>query len=58
MINRNWGFNADIKYIGMEPNAKYVVNRLKSKVDINPIVFGVGITYRFGGGSSAVVAKY
>ena len=62
MINRNWGFNADLKYIGMQPNAKFVTaaagQGLKSQVAINPIVFGIGITYPFGGGSSAVVAKY
>ena len=62
MINRNWGFNADVKYIGMAPNAKYVTALAgagaKSSVAINPIVFGVGITYRFGGGSNAVMAKY
>jgi outer membrane protein len=57
MINRNWGFNADIKYIGMTPSARFVTAGLKSDVAINPIVFGVGLTYRFGG-SNAVVAKY
>ncbi len=60
MINRNWGFNADIKYIQMEPNAKYPISAggLKSKVNIDPIVFGLGITYRFGGGAAPVVARY
>jgi outer membrane protein len=58
MINRNWGLNADIKYITMAPGAKYVGAGLKSTVSINPVIFGLGITYRFGGGSAAVVAKY
>ncbi len=60
MLNRNWGFNADVKYITMSPSAKYPValGGLKSTVAINPLVFGIGVTYRFGGGSSSVVAKY
>ena len=60
MITRNWGFNADVKYVTMSPSAKYPValGGLKSTVAINPVIFGVGITYRFGGAASSVVAKY
>lgn len=58
MINRNWGINADLKYITMAPDAKFIGAGLKSRVAIDPIIFGIGITYRFGGAASAVVAKY
>ena len=58
MITRNLGLNVDLKYIEMTPHAAYVSSTLNSRVNINPIVVGAGITYRFGGGSNAVIAKY
>lgn len=72
MFNQNWGLNVDLKRIMMQPTAHgTVVNStllglgsplafvpFRAKVNIDPWVVSAGITYRFGGGSSAVVAKY
>lgn len=66
MINQNWGVNVDLKRILMEPTAyANVFNSavgayipVRAKVNIDPWVVSAGITYRFGGGASAVVAKY
>jgi len=72
MFNQNWGLNVDLKRIMMQPTAHgTVVNStllglgsplafvpFRAKVNVDPWVVSAGITYRFGGGSSAVVAKY
>ena len=69
MLNQNWGINFDVKRVMMEPTAygtvwNYTVSPLlgpipvRAKVNIDPWLVSAGITYRFGGGSSAVVAKY
>jgi outer membrane protein len=62
MINRNWGFNVDVKRIMMRPDATVVLNGapptpVRAKVRIDPWVVGAGVVYRFGGGS-AVLARY
>jgi outer membrane protein len=63
MINRNWGFNVDVKRIMMRPDATVVLNGapptpVRAKVRIDPWVVGAGVVYRFGGGSGAVLARY
>jgi len=69
MINQNWGVNVDLKRIMMQPTAHATVwNSLvspilgpipvRAKLNIDPWVVSAGITYRFGGGAGAVVAKY
>ena len=61
MINRNWGINFDVKRILMRPTATVTLlpaTPVRAKVHIDPWIVGAGIVYRFGGGSSAVVAKY
>ncbi len=69
MINQNWGVNVDLKRIMMQPTAYATVWNsvaspalgpipVRAKVNIDPWVVSAGITYRFGGGSGAVVAKY
>lgn len=69
MINSNWGVNVDLKRIMMQPTAHATVWNsvaspilgpipVRAKVNIDPWVVSAGITYRFGGGASAVVAKY
>ena len=69
MINSNWGVNVDLKRIMMQPTAYATVWNsavspvlgpvpVRAKVNIDPWVVSAGITYRFGGGASAVVAKY
>jgi outer membrane protein len=63
MINQNWGWNFDVKYIMMQPNAHVWTNvsavpvypgavfsqNLNLAVNVNPIVVSTGLTYRFGG---------
>jgi outer membrane protein len=48
-INQHWMINFDVKYIAIETNATVNVGTTSytSNVDINPIVYGVGIGYRF-----------
>lgn len=48
-INQNWMINFDVKYIAIETNATVNVgsSAYTSNVDINPMVYGVGIGYRF-----------
>ena len=69
MLNSNWGLNVDVKRIMMRPTAHALVWNtvaaplvgpipVRAKVNIDPWVVSAGITYRFGGGASAVVAKY
>ncbi|MFO1117635.1 MAG: OmpW family outer membrane protein [Beijerinckiaceae bacterium] len=72
MLNQNWGINVDLKRIMMQPTAYGNVYNTavaalaparaiipwKAQVNIDPWVVSAGITYRFGGGASAVVAKY
>lgn len=60
MINRNWGVNFDVKRIMMRPDATVRLGAvpISAKVRIDPWVVGVGVVYRFGGGSGPVVARY
>ncbi len=49
-INDDWFINADIKYIDMDTTAKFsntAVGAARINVDVNPIVWGVGIGRRF-----------
>jgi len=63
MLTDNWGINFDVKKIMMQPSARTNLlvapgpGVVTAKVKIDPWIVGVGLTYRFGGGS-AVVAKY
>ncbi len=45
-INDNWMINFDVKYIAIQTDAT-VNGAYTSTVDINPLVYGVGIGYRF-----------
>lgn len=69
MINQNWGVNVDLKRILMQPTAYATVWNtavsptlgpipVRARVNIDPWVASLGITYRFGGGSAPVVARY
>ncbi|RKX65021.1 MAG: OmpW family protein [Tenericutes bacterium] len=49
-INDDWFVNVDIKYIQMDTTAKFkntLVGSAKVDVDIDPLVYGVGIGRRF-----------
>jgi outer membrane protein len=46
MFDKNWGFNADIKYIQIKTNV-YVGTTNIGRLDLNPLTPSVGVTYRF-----------
>lgn len=49
-INKDWFFNADVKYISLEPTAKIKVNGVETAevdFDLDPFVFGIGIGTKF-----------
>ncbi|BGE86391.1 OmpW family protein [Methylosinus sp. 3S-1] len=67
MFTENFGFNVDLKRILMEPNAHGVINvpgtaiyvPIDAKVNIDPWIASVGLTFRFGAGLvPPVLAKY
>lgn len=49
MIDRHWGINVDVKKIFLQPDFTVVVGgaRLTGGADLNPWIFGTGVTYRF-----------
>ena len=49
MLDERWSVNLDMKYISISPDAtlETATTRDTTEVDINPIIFGVGIGYRF-----------
>lgn len=47
-INKNWGFNMDVKYIDLNVDVSVNNGALKaSDVELNPFVVGAGVSYRF-----------
>ena len=48
-INKNWLINVDVKKIFIQTNAHVNVgtDTYTSTVDINPVVYGIGLGYRF-----------
>lgn len=67
MLNDRWGVNFDLKRVMMRPDAYATVFNtatgafipVRAKVNVDPWVASVGVTYRFGGSSEgAVVARY
>jgi len=68
MFNETWGVNVDLKRILMEPNVHgYIYSPalsglyvpVNAKLNIDPWVASVGVTYRFGAGLvQPVLAKY
>lgn len=48
-IDDRWSVNFDVKYIDMDADAtiKAGALRLKSDVDLDPVVWGIGVGYRF-----------
>jgi len=50
MINKNWGFNVDVKKLYLRTDAKGFLAGgvpVKSKVKLDPWLIGTGITYKF-----------
>ncbi|MCB1740356.1 MAG: OmpW family protein [Gammaproteobacteria bacterium] len=48
-INDRWYLNADLKYIDMDTTAtaNSALGPIKVDVDVNPLVIGIGVGYRF-----------
>lgn len=47
-INKNWGFNMDVKYIDLNVDVSVNNGALEAKnVELNPFVVGAGVSYRF-----------
>ncbi|GAB1235392.1 OmpW/AlkL family protein [Ferrigenium sp. UT5] len=46
MLDKNWGINADLKYIQMDTKVKAGGSSIGT-LDLNPITVGAGVTYRF-----------
>ncbi|BBK44077.1 outer membrane protein [Allostella vacuolata] len=47
MLDQNWGVNFDVKKLFLRPDVKLNGGALTGKVDIDPWLIGVGLTYRF-----------
>jgi outer membrane protein len=49
MIDRHWGINFDVKKLFLEPDFTVTVGgaRLTGTAQLNPWIFGTGVTYRF-----------
>lgn len=48
-ITKNWSFNIDVKkvWLSTDVDVETVVGTVETEVDIDPILFGIGIAYRF-----------
>jgi outer membrane protein len=46
MLDKNWGVNFDVKWAQMATNVKVGGNKVGT-VNLNPLMVGAGITYRF-----------
>lgn len=62
MIDDHWGFNFDVKKILMNPRVNATVApgvaSVSGNAALSPWMIGAGITYRFGGPATGIVAKY
>lgn len=49
MIDKNWGFNFDVKKLFLRPEATGLlgVTPVKAKLNLDPWLVGVGVTYKF-----------
>jgi outer membrane protein len=49
MLNQNWGINVDVKKLFLKPDAKGFLGAVpvKAKLDLDPWLIGVGVTYKF-----------
>ena len=45
-LNKNWSVNVDVKYIEMDTNVKVGGSKI-GKVDLDPMLYGIGVGYRF-----------
>lgn len=54
-LARHWYFNADVKWVRLG-SPLYLDGAHVSHVQLDPLLFGIGFGYRFGGGAAAPVA--
>lgn len=47
MLDKNWGWNIDVKKIFLQPNVSVNKGVVTGKVKIDPWIFGTGVTYKF-----------
>ena len=45
-LNKNWSVNVDVKYIEMDTNVKVGGSKI-GKVDLDPMLYGIGVGYRY-----------
>lgn len=46
-INDNWGLNLDVKKIWLNIDAKLNNGAIRADIDLDPVVVGAGVSYRF-----------
>ncbi len=46
-IDEHWALNVDVKKLMLDTNVKVNGGAVTSKVDIDPLIIGVGVAYRF-----------
>ena len=46
MFDKNWGLNVDLKYADIDTDVKVGGTKI-GKLDLNPTMFGVGLTYKY-----------
>lgn len=46
-INDNWGLNLDVKKIWLNVDAKLNNGAIRADIDLDPVVVGAGVSYRF-----------
>ena len=48
MVDKNWGFNFDVKYAKIETDIRVASTGAKAgKLDLSPVMAGVGVTYKY-----------
>ena len=49
MLDQHWGLNLDVKKLFLKPEATGFLGaaRVKAKLDLDPWIFGAGVTYKF-----------
>ena len=46
-LNKNWGVNMDVKKLWLDVDARLNNDTIRADVDLDPWIFGAGISYRF-----------
>ena len=46
-LNENWSINVDVKKIWLDVDATLNDGAIKADIELDPWIFGTGISYRF-----------